>query len=344
MAGAAAERSIAVAAMADFVVLRAAAEDAMARALEQVLGERAANEAAELCATLVIQRQLRRSMAVRRYKQQRHSCSEMARVHRGFLARRRCHQARARRAEREALAVFHYYASAIQHVYRGFYSRKYSHDFYARKAYIEHIVETSNQLRVQLAANRETAAVEEQRRRAADTQTEFKRVAQRLHHLLSTKASPGVYNSPYAVDGPPTAFGVPVEQHLRNCTTDLLRLRGLKAADVERQRIKRSVQSGTAYGAHKEHERVEARRARTMRVSERNFQAGGKGPLKGEPVAGISVNTEYIEPSKVGLSSRALATSAQANGAPRFRTALPHNQLFDEIHDEAAAATSRSSY
>jgi hypothetical protein len=38
-------------------------------------------------------------------------------------------------------------------------------------------------------------------------------ITRNLHHLLSTKAQPGIYNSPYLAM--PEAYGEPIESHLR---------------------------------------------------------------------------------------------------------------------------------
>merc|ERR1711988_500710 len=45
---------------------------------------------------------------------------------------------------------------------------------------------------------------------------EFNNLAGELHHLVSTKTIPGVYNPPYN-DALPKAFEKPIEQHLRDC-------------------------------------------------------------------------------------------------------------------------------
>merc|ERR1719214_271538 len=43
---------------------------------------------------------------------------------------------------------------------------------------------------------------------------EFKNLTAHLHHLVSTATIPGVYNPPYS-EAVPSAFGIPVETHLR---------------------------------------------------------------------------------------------------------------------------------
>lgn len=58
--------------------------------------------------------------------------------------------------------------------------------------------------------------MEEQKRYEATARTEFSTVVKNLHHLCSTKAIPGVYNSPFVHnESKPQAFNVDVETHLR---------------------------------------------------------------------------------------------------------------------------------
>ena len=48
-------------------------------------------------------------------------------------------------------------------------------------------------------------------------------LASKLHHLRSTESVASIYNSPYHAGFQPTAFGVPVEQHLRESIRPLLK-------------------------------------------------------------------------------------------------------------------------
>jgi len=109
---------------------------------------------------------------------------------------------------------FHHIAATCQKFFRGFHSRKHLHNYYGRKAYLEKVEKrgewTNNflqdQHRVQVA---QAHAAEEEKQRV-----DFDNLASELHHLVSTKATPGVYNPPYN-DLLPHAFEKPIEQHLR---------------------------------------------------------------------------------------------------------------------------------
>ncbi|XP_030269044.1 spermatogenesis-associated protein 17 isoform X1 [Sparus aurata] len=88
-------------------------------------------------------------------------------------------------------------AVRIQRRWRGFFVRKYVHSFYARQSYLEG-VRRKNEL-----VRRELDEVEELQKRERDClelvkeQTARVHQAHRLHHLLSTKQCPGVFNSPF---------------------------------------------------------------------------------------------------------------------------------------------------
>ncbi|XP_059202570.1 spermatogenesis-associated protein 17 [Centropristis striata] len=88
-------------------------------------------------------------------------------------------------------------AVRIQQTWRGFFVRKYVHNFYARKSYLEGLSRKNELVR------RELHELEELQKRERDcvemVKVQSARVfqAHRLHHLLSTKQCPGVFNSPF---------------------------------------------------------------------------------------------------------------------------------------------------
>lgn len=61
----------------------------------------------------------------------------------------------------------------------------------------------------------------------------FGKLAGQLHHLVSTHAQPGVYNPPYS-EAVPTAFNIPIEQHLRLQSTARLP-RSLRRPNLQQQ-------------------------------------------------------------------------------------------------------------
>ncbi|XP_069030149.1 spermatogenesis-associated protein 17 isoform X2 [Embiotoca jacksoni] len=118
-------------------------------------------------------------------------------IWRGFTAR-----ARVRQMVKEAYFImkmnfYNEMAVRIQRQWRGFFVKKYIHNFYARKRYMEGLA-VKNEL-----VRRELDELEELKKRERDClemvreQTAKVYQAHRLHHLLSTKQCPGVFNSPF---------------------------------------------------------------------------------------------------------------------------------------------------
>ena len=151
------------------------------------------------------------------------SCRSIQRVYRGHLARERCKKVREVANSEIRMGFFHYQAHIIQKSFRGYYSRRYYHDFFARKAYINSIMNKSEALKRQLQEHREKLEKIQAAQRENDAREEFEKVTENLHHLLSTSAQAGIYNSPYLQGNVPTAFNIPVEDHLRHGMTKYLK-------------------------------------------------------------------------------------------------------------------------
>lgn len=138
------------------------------------------------------------------------------RVSRGYLARGRTRELRLRGLRGKNRVFFEHCASVIQKYFRGWWSRRHLHNYYGRKAYLATVQMrgewTCEYLQKDYAVKLNQAKVDEE----ADMRHEFNNLAGELHHLVSTKTIPGVYNPPYN-DALPRAFEKPIEQHLRDC-------------------------------------------------------------------------------------------------------------------------------
>ncbi|XP_037553447.1 spermatogenesis-associated protein 17 [Nematolebias whitei] len=88
-------------------------------------------------------------------------------------------------------------AVRIQARWRGFFVRKYIHDFYARKKYLERLLVNNELMRRELDEIQELQRREREYLKMVKEQTAEVYQAHRLHHLISTKQSPGVFNSPF---------------------------------------------------------------------------------------------------------------------------------------------------
>lgn len=117
--------------------------------------------------------------------------------------------------EQRQRAFFEAHATIIQMRFRAFYSRKYVHNFYARKAYVTSVLQKGDTLRNDMQQHFENQVTEHIERQEQEGRKKVSALAARLHHLRSTDAVPGMFNSPYHVGYHPTAYGVPIEEHLR---------------------------------------------------------------------------------------------------------------------------------
>ncbi|XP_047219642.1 spermatogenesis-associated protein 17 [Girardinichthys multiradiatus] len=88
-------------------------------------------------------------------------------------------------------------AVRIQRRWRGYYVRKYIHNFYARKNYLEQFLTKDELMRKELDEIEEAQKREKEYQAAVKEQKTKIYQAHQLHHLLSTKQCPGVFNSPF---------------------------------------------------------------------------------------------------------------------------------------------------
>lgn len=134
---------------------------------------------------------------------------------RGWIARHRVKVLRFEKQRSLNVRFFHHCAAIIQKFFRGWWSRRHLHDFHGRKRYLKNVEQrgdwTKEYLSREHQVNLENAKIEEEQR----MRQEFDHLAGELHHLVSTKTTPGVYNPPYN-DTLPRAFEKPIEQHLRD--------------------------------------------------------------------------------------------------------------------------------
>ncbi|KAL1520859.1 hypothetical protein AB1Y20_022420 [Prymnesium parvum] len=227
-----------------------------------------------------------------------HACL-MERCARGYLGRLRSLRKQLRRDEERQRAFFEAHAIVIQLRFRGFYSRKYVHNFYARKAYVAAVLHKGKvlqkdlQQRLDEQIHKHATSVEQEGRQKVST------LAARLHHLRSTNAVPGMYNSPYHVGYHPTAFGVSIEDHLRSAIRPVVQkellersAKGLKPIQ-SLPPIKPQLSPGP-YDSVKQGEREESWISKTKRVSPDDFLPPGRSELRYQ--SSVHINAGYHPP------------------------------------------------
>lgn len=134
------------------------------------------------------------------------------------------------------------------------------------------------------------------------TQKELVEVTQNLHHLVSTRMIPGIYNSP-ALPSSATAFGVPVETHIRKNAKHVVA--GQLAAAKPPTRLKpyppsnkATIQSSSVYGADLRAVRTQKRYDKLRRLGSSDFQAVSNPEqqvAKKLNAPGINAGVEYLD-------------------------------------------------
>jgi hypothetical protein len=244
----------------------------------------------------------------RRHALKRTSGHKIQRFIRGHFARAKWTELVQRRDRLQEKMVFDYYAEQMQKIWRGHFSRRYKHDFWARKEYLEKIVSQGAALKEELDGYAAEQARADEERRAERREKEFKKVTRNLHHLLSTKSSPGIYNNPYMAQSPKIG-GVAVEDHLRAAVKDYLRENKLdrKKAYKPPKKLTSSIMAECSYDEERERARMETKFSRLKRMSTRSFRAGAKiKDSERESVRPLNVGEPYIEPHEVQLTTKQL--------------------------------------
>ena len=143
-----------------------------------------------------------------------------------------------------------------------------------------------------------TLLAEDEERRAKERRKEFAEVTRNLHHLLSTRTTAGIYNSPYS--DPVTVGGIPIEDHLKKATKDLLLESGVHSSRKNSKQgssLKISLQASSKYNAVIEEERKETKFKKLKRLTKKDFiSVGSMSSTKYE--AGY-VNSIYCNTSSI---------------------------------------------
>ncbi|KAM8876829.1 LOW QUALITY PROTEIN: spermatogenesis-associated protein 17-like [Synchiropus picturatus] len=155
------------------------------------------NRARENRAATIIQSSFRGSR-VRAYIRRLHQrAGVIQRAWRGFAARARLRRALKEGYTRMKMETYQEMALRIQRRWRGFCVRKYVHNFYARKRFLQELPLLNQLRRSELQEGQRLQRRETEVLRKAEARRHQLYRAHRLHHLLSTKQCPGVFNSPF---------------------------------------------------------------------------------------------------------------------------------------------------
>mmetsp|Transcript_25829 Transcript_25829/g.36526 ORF Transcript_25829/g.36526 Transcript_25829/m.36526 type:complete len:301 (+) Transcript_25829:183-1085(+) len=142
--------------------------------------------------------------------------TDIQRVWRGYLGRQSARVATKTRKTRIEGKFFDAMATQIQKVFRGYCSRKDKQDFYRRKQYVHNVTKHSYSLNQHIDRNIENLKTFLEDKRVVDEAKEFTELTENLHHLLGTKERPGVFHSAIGPEFHTTAYGLPMEDHIRD--------------------------------------------------------------------------------------------------------------------------------
>ncbi|KAI8822519.1 uncharacterized protein EV422DRAFT_524309 [Fimicolochytrium jonesii] len=138
-----------------------------------------------------------RGFLVRRRIQTLHSTATIVqRYYRGFRGREDLSRLIFKRSKDRRIRHYHDMAVRVQRIWRGFWVREYVFDYYKRKAYLENVKQKIEEFRIHLdnhAAHQHQQHLDYIHDLAVQKSA---KLAATRHHLLGTKAVPGVYSGP----------------------------------------------------------------------------------------------------------------------------------------------------
>lgn len=237
---------------------------------------------------------------------------KVERVFRGHVGRNN------RRARERELATSlsegkrNYCAVQIQKNFRGYHSRKYKKDHGKRKRYLASVVQKGEEVRANMQRYAEEQVEYTQQKEQDDFNKDISELTSSLHHLLSTKQVPGIFNPNEKYKPVPTIRDVPVEDHLRHSIKDLIRTKGVSKIGlpkilVEDMNGTRKIPSRTLKGrlslqASAPYEAIEEQKMRDrilhkVLVTDKNkdFVACRKPEERSKPVPPLSVGDPFME-------------------------------------------------
>jgi hypothetical protein len=214
--------------------------------------------------------------------------------------------------------------------YRAYHSRRYKHNYYARKAYIEAVMQKSAALSADNSERLQAQVEEAIASQELKARKEVEQLSVKLHHLVSTKTTAGIYNSPYHDGFLPTAFSIPVEQHLRNAIKPQIREEMRRSAKGKLSNTKPKLALTAAppepYATQDERRRALERESKAGFVAG-DFHTSARATFAGNQ-SSLQANTPYIDGGKQTIarssnkaswiSSKVRATRRAARGCLRL--------------------------
>jgi hypothetical protein len=171
----------------------------------------------ELNAAIHIQKNVRKYLCEKRFILLKKVSLEIQKNFKGYLARAQHMQSVKDLSNDMNMQFYEYHLTIIQKNWRGFNSRRSKLDYHERKKYLQKIKQKNEETLIKVQEYSRAIHYEMERKREEDHRKGFNQVACNLHHLVSTRIIPGVYNPPHIPEEhKPQVFNTDIETHLKS--------------------------------------------------------------------------------------------------------------------------------
>ncbi len=139
---------------------------------------------------------------------------------------------------------FEYHISIIIKHWKGYRCRKYKMDYHANKKWLEKTKKLNEETLIQFKEQAQKKQYELDRLNEENQRKNFVNIAKNLHHLVSTKQIPGVYNRPYLpAELKPQVYNADIEEHLKGIFKSSLRKKTgfFKATEKDNAKVPENV-------------------------------------------------------------------------------------------------------
>ena len=170
----------------------------------------------ELKAAIVFQKYARRLICRKRFLLLKTQALEVQKALRGYLARANHQKDVEEQNDNLMKQFFEYHISIIIKHWLGYKCRKNVMDYHANRKWLEVTRKKNEETLIELKEQAAKRQYELDRENEENQRRNFVNIAKNLHHLVSTKTIPGVYNTPFLpAELKPQVYNADIEEHLR---------------------------------------------------------------------------------------------------------------------------------
>ena len=161
------------------------------------LNDKEQNKEKELKSAITIQKNVRKLLCRKRFILLKEEALQVQKALRGYIARAIYQKDVEEQNDNIMKQFFDYHASIIIKHWKGYRCRKYVMDFHANKKWLAETKKLNEETLISLKEEAQRKQYELNRLKEEQQRKNFVNIAKNLHHLVSTKIIPGVYNTPY---------------------------------------------------------------------------------------------------------------------------------------------------